>query len=156
MKVPGPPCSRWPVPEAGSLQHGAPQARVALWGGGAACDFPAAAARLLLAPPQARALPAGVFIPCSVRFGLALSWAVWFVQAGFLMWAFVVLGLPSVFFDSPWGTVLLVFWVIWVRFVDRADCVPVLLSAYFKFCGFNFFLSLSLSRSPYFWFSSSW
>lgn len=52
------------------------------------------------------------------------------------MSVFVVHGLSSIFLESPWGTLLLIFWVIWVKFLGRADCVPVLLSEFFKSWGF--------------------
>lgn len=79
---------------------------------------PAAAAWLLLAPPQAHSHPTGVFRHCRVCFGLDPNLGSVVHVGRVAMSVFIVCGLSSVVFKSPWGTVRLVFWVILIKFLQ--------------------------------------
>lgn len=72
------------------------------------------------------------------------------------MLVFIVHELSSVFFESPWGTLTLVF-LSDLDQILRADCVLIFLSWYLIlrefFIGFCLFVVVFLT---YFWFSSSW
>lgn len=147
VKMPEPPCSRLPVPEAVLLQQSVSHRliRVASQGGEAACEFRAAAARLLLASPPARIKPAwGIH----TLQGLLGSWCrlgsvvpVGRAAGGSVDCARAFLSLPR----KPMENTLISF-LSYLDQILRVDCLPVLLSKYLKSCGFLivFFFSLFL------------
>lgn len=88
--------------------------------------IPCSCSRAAPAPPQALLKPTGVFTHCSVCFGLDLHGQHKVANVSVhCPWAFLSL-------ESLQGTLPLVFWVIWIKFLHRADCVPVLLSVCLK------------------------
>ena len=151
MKMPELLCSRLPVLEARVLLHSSPH-------------------RLICVASRRWS---SLWIPCCCSKAAPgtsasshkASWSIHTLQCLLWSWsqmgsvvnigsaALVTVYCPWAFLSlrrKPWGTLPLVFWLVWIKFLDRAHSVPVLLSEYLK--SWEFLIVFC----PYFWFFSSW